>query len=220
MRAGTCALFVPVLYKNADFNYNQTQYFYTGEERRINMSGFTKKAIKESFMKLLSMEPVSKITVKQLVEDCGINRNTFYYHYDDIPSLLEEIIHDETDRIISQYPTIDTLEKGLEVAIEFALENRTAVMHIYKSVNRDIYEKYLWQMIEYVCKRYFETLFKGANYNRNDKTIVANYYKCACFGLITDWLENDMREDLVKQFKRMCFLDKGHLEQLIKKCEK
>ncbi|MBQ0146285.1 MAG: TetR/AcrR family transcriptional regulator [Lachnospiraceae bacterium] len=112
-------------------------------------------------MKLLSGEPVNKVTVKQLVEDCGINRNTFYYHYPDITALLEEIMRDETDKIINQYPTIDTMEQGLEVAIEFALKNRDAVMHIYKSVNRDIYEKYLWFMLDYVAGQYFETLFSG-----------------------------------------------------------
>ena len=184
------------------------------------MSDYTKKAIKETFMKLLASEPLNRITVKQLVSECGINRNTFYYHYDDIPSLLEEIIHDETDNIINRYPTIDTLEQGLEVAIEFALQNRTAVMNIYKSVNRDIYEKYLWKMIDNVSGRYFDSVFKKGKYNRNDKEIIKNYYKCACFGLVTNWLENEMREDLVKSFERMCYLDKGHMESLIKKCER
>ena len=55
------------------------------------MSSFTKKAIVESFLKLLKEKPVEKITIKDIVEDCGINRNTFYYHFDDIPSLMEEI---------------------------------------------------------------------------------------------------------------------------------
>ena len=184
------------------------------------MRDLTKKNIKETFMKLLASEPVNRITVKQLVNECQINRNTFYYYYDDIPALLEEIVRDETDRIMSRYPTIDTLEQGLGVAIEFALENREAVMHIYKSVNRDIYERYLWQMIDYIGGRYFTNVFSKGTYNQNDKEIVANYYKCACFGMITNWLENDMREDLVKSFKRLCAIDKGHMKALIRKCEK
>ena len=61
--------------------------------------------------------------------------------------------------------------KGLEVAIEFALQNRTAVMNIYKSVNRDIYEKYLWKIIDNVSGRYFDSVFKKGKYNRNDKGI-------------------------------------------------
>lgn len=34
------------------------------------MSELTKKAIKETFMKLLANEPVNRITVKQLVDEC------------------------------------------------------------------------------------------------------------------------------------------------------
>lgn len=43
------------------------------------MAQFTKQAIINSFLKLLEETPLDKITVKDIVEDCGINRNTFYY---------------------------------------------------------------------------------------------------------------------------------------------
>ena len=38
----------------------------------------TRKAIKESFMLLLNQKPLSKITVKEIVANCGINRNSCY----------------------------------------------------------------------------------------------------------------------------------------------
>ena len=54
------------------------------------MPNFTRRAIKESFLKLLNQRPLNQITVKDIVEDCGINRNSFYYHFEDLPALLEE----------------------------------------------------------------------------------------------------------------------------------
>ena len=45
------------------------------------MSNFTKNAIKASFVKLLNEQPLNKISVRSIVEDCGINRNSFYYHF-------------------------------------------------------------------------------------------------------------------------------------------
>lgn len=48
------------------------------------MSQLTKKAIKTSFIKLLNQTAFDKITVKDIVKDCGVNRNTFYYHYQDV----------------------------------------------------------------------------------------------------------------------------------------
>lgn len=41
------------------------------------MSAYTKQAIKNSFLKLLNDRPLNQVTVKAIVEDCGINRNTF-----------------------------------------------------------------------------------------------------------------------------------------------
>ncbi len=62
----------------------------------LKMSDLTKRAIKTSFLKLLNAKMLDKITVKDIVEDCGINRNTFYYHFEDVYALLQEIFEDET----------------------------------------------------------------------------------------------------------------------------
>ena len=62
------------------------------------MSELTKRAIQESFKKLLSNQPLDKITVKNITDDCGVNRNTFYYHYSDIYQLLEEIFLTEAQK--------------------------------------------------------------------------------------------------------------------------
>ena len=55
------------------------------------MPNFTKKAIKETFVALLEERPLNRITVKDIVEACGINRNSFYYHFQDLPALLVEL---------------------------------------------------------------------------------------------------------------------------------
>lgn len=49
----------------------------------------TRAAIINAFWQLLDEKPYNKITVKNIVERCQVNRNTFYYHFHDIPELLE-----------------------------------------------------------------------------------------------------------------------------------
>lgn len=51
------------------------------------LPNFTRDAIIRSFLGLLNEKPVNHITVKDIVEDCGINRNSFYYHFQDLPAL-------------------------------------------------------------------------------------------------------------------------------------
>ena len=49
---------------------------------------FTKKEIQSAFWQLLEERPFGKITVKAVVARCGVNRNTFYYHFQDLRDLL------------------------------------------------------------------------------------------------------------------------------------
>ena len=60
----------------------------------------TKKAISEVFWQLLEEKPYNKITVQNIVERCQVNRNTFYYHFQDIPDLTEYSIKEWTDQVI------------------------------------------------------------------------------------------------------------------------
>lgn len=53
------------------------------------MSQVTKRALEASLKNLLLKKPLSKITINDITEDCGINRMTFYYHFKDIYDLVE-----------------------------------------------------------------------------------------------------------------------------------
>ena len=45
------------------------------------MAQTTKKRIMEGFLQLLEQRPLDKISVVDVADHCGINRNTFYYYY-------------------------------------------------------------------------------------------------------------------------------------------
>ena len=67
------------------------------------MANFTKKAIRASFIKLLNEKPLTQITVRDIVEDCGVNRNTFYCHFNDIYTLLEWMLRQETVEVLNHF---------------------------------------------------------------------------------------------------------------------
>ena len=121
----------------------------------------TRKAIKESFMLLLNQKPLSKITVKEIVANCGINRNSFYYHYSDIPTLLEEILIEKADAIFK--PEINGNIFGcMTAAIRVALDNKNAMMHILNSANREAFERSLDQTALTSMLRYTLSLTNAA----------------------------------------------------------
>lgn len=183
------------------------------------MAGFTRKAIRESFVRLLNQKPLSQITVRDIVDDCHINRNTFYYHFQDIPQLLESIVDEDAQRIIREYPTIDSVEDCLSAAISFALENRTAVLHIYHSTSRDIFEQYQWRVCEHVVTLYIDGLLSGRAVAEDDRKLIIDYVECLCLGIILRWLDSGMPADIEARFHRLCTLRRGEFERMIDQFE-
>lgn len=179
------------------------------------MPNFTRIAIKESFWKLLNQRPLNQITVKDIVEDCGINRNSFYYHFQDMPSLIEEMVEDLIETNIKNHPTIESFEECLNVIVNFVLENKKAVYHIYNSVDHAILEKFLLDMCEYAVKTYIDTTISELPLKEEDKELVIRYHKCECFGQIIEWLNNGMQKDILEDIHRFCDLSKGITKELI-----
>ena len=179
------------------------------------MANFTKQAIKASFMKLLSQKPLNKISVRDIVEDCGINRNSFCYHFQDIPSLLGEIVTEQTDQLIRQYPTISSMEECFSVAFHTARENRRAVMHIFNSSNRDMFLQDTMRLCEYVVKTYIATAFAGTAITEDDRRVVVQFMKCQLFGVWIDWVSGGMKEESFADLQRMIQLCRGVPELIV-----
>ena len=179
------------------------------------MALLTQKAILSTFEEMLEEMPFDKITVSALVRRCGVSSNTFYYHYDDIPALIEEIFISEIDRIINTYPSLDSIEECLRVAMGFAMEHKKALLHIYKSSNRDIYENYLWEICRYTVTTYIETAFPDAPISAEDKEAIIHYLKCGCFGMVIDWMNCGMNDATRRKLLRICELKRGMAGELV-----
>ena len=181
------------------------------------MPPFAKREIKNSFIKLLTERPISQITVKDIVEDCGVNRNSFYYHFQDIPSLLEEIIVEMTAKVIENLPEESTFEEKVTAALEEINLNKRMIYHIYGSSNREFYEKQLMKICDYVtrtCIRSRDYAEKGAS---KDLEFVISYLKCELFGQLIDWLNHDMSYDIVEHSRILCRMFAGSMRMVCQK---
>lgn len=182
------------------------------------MANFTQRAIKEAFWKLLNQQPLSQISVRQIVEECGINRNSFYYHFQDIPALIEEIVLDAANALIQKYPSIASIDEAVEAAFRFTLDNKRAVLHICNSVNRNIYEQYLMRICEYVITTYFDTVFGEEGISEKDRDIIILFIKCELFGLSIDWINTGMPENAIVKLKHLLSLCNGLISEMMERC--
>ena len=182
------------------------------------MSAFTKDAIKKAFLQLLEEKSLSKITVKDIADACGVNRNTFYYHFDSIPELVEEIVSDISKELIRDNAAAKSLEECIEIASKIALDNKRVLLNIYNSANRNVYELYLMRACHQVVEQYIQTVFGDKDIDSYDREILIRFYKCQCFGQVIDWMNSSMSYDLGRQLCRLCKLREGFVEEVARRC--
>lgn len=91
----------------------------------------TKRALAESLKKLMRAKPFSKITVTEIVNDCGVNRKTFYYHFEDIYALLRWIFEEEAVNIIRKFYLLNDYDEAMEFIYEYISENKDLLRNAY-----------------------------------------------------------------------------------------
>ena len=98
------------------------------------MAAFTKLGIMRVFENLLSVKPLEKITVKDITDQCGISRNTFYYHYQDIYQVFKAYIDYSLEEIFKflQQENEKDQDHICEKAVEFLENHRTIFENILR----------------------------------------------------------------------------------------
>ena len=97
------------------------------------MSEITKKALAASLKKLLSKKELAKITISNITDDCGVNRQTFYYHFKDVYDLLEWIYLNEVIQSMNGKDTYDNWQQVFLSIFEYILANKEFVKEKLKN---------------------------------------------------------------------------------------
>jgi transcriptional regulator len=71
----------------------------------------TKRALAASLKSIMAHKPFSKITVTEIIDDCGVNRKTFYYHFENIYALLHWMLEQESVEILKHFNLSDRLSR-------------------------------------------------------------------------------------------------------------
>ena len=119
--------------------------------------------------------------------------------------------------LMSDHPTIDSMEDSFDAALDFVLDHKRAVFHIYNSLSRDVFERYLMEVCHYVVATYIEAAFAGREDEDKNKEMLIRYHKCACFGHIIDWLNSGMKDDISAYFHRIYQLKRGWEGEILRR---
>ena len=161
----------------------------------------------KALMELLETKPFEYITIKEICAKAGVNRSTFYLHYENICDLLAETTRYVLDSFLSYFPA-DSMqiihrfpdcadeelnfisEKYLTPYLSYVKENRrifaTAVAHSGSLGFDRVYNK----MFEYV----FNPILERFNYPSAYRKYVMYFYLNGINSIVAEWLKHDCEE--------------------------
>lgn len=164
-------------------------------ERRVAMSEVTKRALEQSLKNLLLKKPLTKITISDIAEDCGINRMTFYYHFKDIYDLVEWSCLEDAKKALEGKKTHDTWQEGFLQIFQAVKDNKPFIMNVYRCVDRAQVERYLKPFVDNLLMNVIEEESADIAVRDEDKDFIAQIYTYIFVGLMLDWIADDMREE-------------------------
>ena len=97
----------------------------------------TKKMFASSLKGFMEKKPLSKITVSEIVNDCGVNRKTFYYHFEDIYALLKWMLEQEALEVIKQFDLLVDCREVVLFVMNYVRQNKHLLCCAYDSMGRD-----------------------------------------------------------------------------------
>lgn len=166
------------------------------------MSDLTKQALIASFKKLLETEPFNKITISDITNDCGLSRQTFYYHFRDIFDMIRWIYNSESLNEIGGRGGYGTWQDKIRELFDYTLNNKSLILGTFNSKCRnDLVGYYMDVSIRKISD--IVEMKSDGDIAEKDKKFIASVYAYAFVGIMVDWISDEMKESSEEMVDRV-----------------
>ena len=157
------------------------------------MASTTKESLGAALKQMLTVKPIDKITVKDLVEICGVNRQTFYYHFDDVYDLLKWVFEEDANRVLPSEVVYEHWRDDVMMFFKYLADNSVFALNIYNSNSRIYMLRYFKRRLQGCIRSFAIIVSEGKNIDRTDFEFVVEFYANGIVGLISQWLDLGMQ---------------------------
>ena len=151
-----------------------------------------KDKIKDAFLEMLETTPIEKIKVKDIAEKCHISRQTFYYHYYDIFSILKYIFEQQTEKALEDVTFLGDLETSFLKIMNWFKKNERLVTITYNYDNGRLLKNCLKQILLPTINKLVEKNSYGYSVTHKQLSFISNFYFISLISFLFDWIENGM----------------------------
>ncbi len=150
-----------------------------------------KSIIAEAARTLLFEKKVKKLTVKDIVTECNITRQTFYYHFEDIPDLLKWVVEKDAKKTIRECLEQEDAEKRLHYLFSVAVSMRPYIERSMQTNYREEVERILEEFIYDFFRQAMDRMEMYRHLNTSQRNLVVRYHCGAFLGILYSWKKED-----------------------------
>ncbi|WP_295586616.1 TetR family transcriptional regulator [uncultured Oscillibacter sp.] len=149
-----------------------------------------KSKIAETLSQMLRSKPLDKITVKELVDACGISRQTFYYHFQDIMDVVEWNQQQSLRQAIESSLTAPTNRDAIRGVVREAVQRRDQIRQLLSSQRSREIEQLLIKAVGTYLREMLLIKVPEINLSSGDVEAALCFYSCGLVGMMLSGLEN------------------------------
>ena len=161
----------------------------------------TKETLSASLKRKMEKKALSKITVTEIVEDCGFNRRTFYYHFEDIYALVEWMLEQEAVELLRRSSSCLTWDEGVLLLLGYIKSNDHICRCALDGLGRELLQKFFYNDAIGIVRNIVNELSEGVSVSDSYKRFIAQFYTRALAETALSWITGGMKEspqELVK----------------------
>lgn len=154
----------------------------------------TKQQLANSLKELMSRTPFNKITVQNVTSNCGLNRQTFYYHFKDMYELLSWIYHNDIfNEMVEEQD--EQWETAVLQIMRYCKSNRAFCRNTIRSIKKEYMEGFLQPVVHSWVEKLGIDIANFKYINKEDAEFLVDFFTTAFVNYGIQWVSHGMQED-------------------------
>ncbi len=178
----------------------------------------TKRTLAASLKKFMNIKPLSKITITEIISDCGVNRKTFYYHFEDIYALLKWILEEEAIEVVKQFDLLVDYEEAIIFVMNYVDANKHILNCAYDTMGREEMKRFFYNDFINIIYSFVNSLENniGIRVTKDYKDFICDLYTEALAGLLINWFREKKEHDREKTINYISLVFRASLPEVLK----
>ena len=155
-------------------------------KRTYEASEAAKREICAALKTLMAQKPLNKISIAEIMQSCGMARQHFYYHFEDIYDAVRWMFDQEAVALLREHEGVMLWQDGLLQLFQYLQDNRAVCLCAMHSMSREHLRAFFQTDIHAIIQSTIQAIATDLNYQASDQelTLLTGFYVGALVNMV------------------------------------